>query len=415
MTSRERVRAAINHREPDRVPLDIGGSKVTGICVDEYVALAYHLGLYDGPPKVYEPFGMLARVEEPVRRRLRCDVIELENPTEAWGLYNRDWKEWTTGPGNKVLMPGQFNPETDENGYLYINDAKGEHLACMPKHGLYFERWCETGMQNEVKYMDPEKWRQAIPLYSDADLADIAKRAAWLFNNTDYSIHGGFLKGALGSNGIFAGQTVCDWYSLLLTDEDYAYSILQATAERAVENLKLYLQAAGKYIDTIIVSGTDFGSQKSEIINPEIFRKLYVPNYKKMNDYVHANCAAKTFFHCCGSCRNLIESFIAAGVDILNPVQTSAAGMEPARLKREFGDRIVFWGGGADTQHILPHGTVEEVREHVRERIGILASGSGFVFAAIHDLQYGVPPENLVAMADAVHDYGNYPSPQWTT
>ncbi|MDQ1317972.1 MAG: hypothetical protein QG588_1627 [Candidatus Poribacteria bacterium] len=187
MTSRERVWKAINFEEADRIPIDIGATKVTGICIDAYVDLVNYLGIDLGLPKIYEQFGMLARVEEPVRRRLHSDVIELENPSEAWRLENKNWKPWKTGLGNDVLMPGNFNPITD-------------------------------------------------------------------------------------------------WLCILVNDKKYAYSILQATAERAVENLNIYLQAVGDYIDTIFISGTDFGTQKGELFNPEIFPELYVPNIKPMND-----------------------------------------------------------------------------------------------------------------------------------
>ncbi len=409
MTSRDRVWKAIHFEEADRVPIDIGATKVTGICIDAYVDLVNYLGFDLGLPKVYEQFGMLARVEEAVRRRLHCDVIELENPSEAWGLENRNWKPWKTGLGNDVLMPGNFNPVIDERGYTCIRDSQGVNLAHMPPRGLYFERACVTTLSEESVKMAPEVWKRSIPLYSDEHLRELEKTARQLHANTGYSIHGGFLKGMLGSNGIFAGHTISDWLCMLMTDRDYAFSILQATAERTVENLKIYLQAVGDYIDTIFMSGTDFGTQKGELFRPEIFRELYVPNMKLANDYVHEHSKAKTFYHSCGSNFNLMEYFIEAGVDIFNPVQTTAANMDPVELKKRFGDRIVFWGGGVDTQTVLPNGTVEEVRNQVKERIRAFAAGGGFVFSQVHNIQYGVLPQNIVGMADAVLEFGEYP------
>jgi len=401
MSSRERVRLAINFQQPDRVPIDIGGTKVSGICIDEYVELAKYLDLDLGLPTVYEPFGMIARLDEPVRQRLHVDVIELENPSEAWGLENRDWKPWVTGKGNKVLMPGNFEPFIDENGFINILDANGKILAYMPKGGLYFERACVTTMSDDIVKMDPEKWKQSIPLYTDEHLSIIQKNARNLYENTDYSVHGGFLRGGLGSNGIFAGHTITDWLCMLVSERDYAFSILQATAQRNIENLKLYLQAVGDYIDTIFISGTDFGTQHGPLFSPDIFKDLYVPNMKLMNDFVHKNSKAKTMYHSCGAVSEIIEYFIEAGADILNPIQTSASNMDPSDLKKKFGGRIVFWGGGVDTQKTLPFGTVEDVKDEVRERINTFAPGGGFVFAAIHDIQLGVPPENIVAMTDA--------------
>ena len=411
MNSRERVRKAIRFEEPDRMPIDVGGSCVTGICIDAYVELVKYLGLDLGLPVVYDQFGMMARLAEPVRQRLHCDVIELENPAVSWGLENKDFKPWKTGPGNAVLMPGGFNPTTDEKGYLYICDEQGQALAFMPPGGLYFDRACVTTMSASDSKMSPEAWAASNPLYSDEHLRQLEESAKQLFENTEYSIQGGFLKGGLGSNGIFAGHTITDWLCRLVTEPDYAFSVLQATAERAVENLAIYLQAVGKYIDTIFVSGTDFGTQKGELFNPRIFKDLYIPNIRTITDYVHQHSGAKVMYHSCGSNFKLMEYFIEAGVDILNPIQTTAANMDPVELKKRFGGRICFWGGGVDTQTVLPHGTADEVREQAQERIRILAPGGGLVFAAVHAIQYGVPPQNILAMADTAFERGRYPIP----
>jgi len=409
MNSRERVRKAIRFEEPDRVPIDVGGSLVTGICIDEYVDLVKHLGTDLGLPTVYEQFGMLARLAEPVRQRLHSDVIELENPAVAWDLENKDFKPWKTGLGNTVLMPGGFNPVVGEKGYLYILDGQGRPLAYMPQGGLYFERACVTTLSNSDEKMSPEVWAKSIPLYSDEHLRQLEQSAKHLYETTEYSIQGGFLKAGLGSNGIFAGHTITDWLCRLVTEPEYAFSILQATAERAVENLEVYLQAVGKYIDTIFMSGTDYGTQKGELFNPRIFKELYLPNMWLINDYVHQHSDAKTMYHSCGSNINLMEYFIEAGVDILNPIQTTAAKMDPLELKKRFGGRIVFWGGGVETQTVLPYGTADQVREQVQERLRIFAPGGGLVFAAIHDIQHGVPPQNVLAMVDTALEYGTYP------
>lgn len=409
MSSRERVRKALNHEEPDRVPIGMGGNIFTGIHIDEYVELTRYLGMDSEIPKVYEQFQMLARIEEPLRKRLHSDIIELENPSMTWGFRNYGWKEWTTGKGNRVLMPGGFNPSVDEKGYIYIDDDKGNHIAFMPPDGLYFERTCHTGMSGDLVKTDPEEWKQSLPMYSDEELSLLEQNAKALFENTEYSICGAFNRGQLSTYGIFAGHTITDWLCTLMTDEDYAYSVLHATAEKALENLEVYLQAVGKYIDIIVISGFDFGIQDRELFKPELFRDLYLPNYKLINDYVHKHCNAKTLYHSCGSNWNLIEYFIEAGWDVLNPVQTTAANMEPEKLKEVFGSRITFLGGGVDTQTILPHGTPEEVREQVKERIRIFAPGGGFIFSPIHNTQYGVPPANYMAMADAAYEYGEYP------
>jgi len=410
MTSRERVRTALDHREPDRVPVDIGGTKVTGIHVDEYVEIGAWLGWDVTPPRVYEQFQMLARVEEPLRQWLRSDVIELENVVETWGLANADWKPWRTNLGNPVLVPGGFDPRPDGQGNLRLYDAAGTSIAVMAPTSRYFDRDVPTAMSaGDIAFTDPGAWKRSIPLYTDGELRTLERRARLLFESTDYSVHGGFARGALGTNGLFAGHPIADWLCILVTERAYAGEILRATAERAVENAELYLQAVGPFIDTILVSGTDFGSQRGEQFNPDIFGELHLPNYRLINDAIHRRCAARTMFHSCGSIRNLIGHFIAAGVDILNPVQTNAANMEPDLLKREFGDRIIFWGGGIDTQTVLPRGTVEEVTEQVRERVRIFGRGGGFVFAPVHNIQHGVPPRNVEAMVRAVARFGGYP------
>lgn len=408
MTSRERVRTAINHKEPDRVPIGLCGNIFTGIHIDEYVELKKYLGVGAGTPEVYDQFQMLARIDETFRMRIHSDIIELENPSMTWGFRNKCWKEWVTGKGNHVLMPGDFNPIMDERGYLYINNAEGDAVASMPPNGLYFERTCLTGMSDRIVKTDPEDWRKSLPVYTDEELKELEKNTKELFDNTQYSICGAFNRGQLSTYGIYAGHTIADWMLVLMTDEDYACSLLRAHAENAVENLKIYLQAVGKYLDIIVISGFDFGIQDRELFIPEIFRDIYLPNYKLINDYVHNNCSAKTLYHSCGSNWNLIEYFIEAGWDILNPVQTTAANMDPVKLKEHFGGRITFFGGGTDTQTVLPFGTPQEVIEQVKERMEIFSPGGGFIFSPIHNIQLGVPPENFFAMVDAAYEFGVY-------
>jgi uroporphyrinogen decarboxylase len=411
MNSRERVRKAIRFEEPDRVPIDFGGTICTTICADPYVELLKFLGWDFGPPVVHEPGAMFVRMPDQVRQRLHTDVIELESPfCWEWRHERTGWKPWTTSPGNVVMVPNEFNPVADERGYLYVRDWQGKLAGVMPPGGLAFDRTCPTAMsENLDQKMSPDEWAASIPLFSDEQLRQLEESARQLYENTEYSLSGCFLQAYLGSNGIYAGHTITDWLYRLVTEPDYAFSILQATAERAVENLRIYLEAVGKYIDTILMSGTDWGTQKGELFNPTIFRDLYVPNIRRMTDYVHQHSHAKTLYHCCGSIFNLIDYFIEAGVDCLNPIQTSTARMDPLELKKRFGGRIVFWGGGAETQTILPHGTADEVRERVRERMRIFAPGGGFVFSHVHSISLGVPPENILAMVDTAFECGKYP------
>jgi uroporphyrinogen decarboxylase len=404
MTSRERVWEAVNHREPDQIPVDVGGTKVTGIHIDEYCDLVRWLGLDLLPLKCYEQFQMLARVDYEVRLWFGSDVIQLENPVETWGLPNRDWQLWATCKGNQVLMPGTHNPVLcDDGNYRLYNN--GVSVAYRPPDALYYERDCKTGMSDEIVFADPAKWAASMPLYSDEELKQLQKQAKFYHDNTGYSIHGGFMKGGLGTVGIFAGHTFGDWMCILLTEPEYANEILEATARRVVQNLALYLQAVGDYIDTIMVSGVDYGTQDREMFSPDIFHDLYVPNFKIINGFVHEKCRAKVMFHTCGSIYHIIRDLIDCGVDILNPIHTNAANMQPERLKMEFGDDIVFWGGGIETQSVLPKGSREEIENQVKERLDVFGRGGGFVFAVIHNIQYGVPPKNLAFMVEALNKY----------
>jgi len=407
MTSKERVKLAINHKEADRVPVDIGGTKSTGISADEYIELGLRLGFDIELPKVFDQYQILARVEEPMRSWFRTDVIPLENYSEFCDMQNKDWKVWETAAKHKVLMPGQFNPEIDEKGYMYLRDKNGKLAAFKSPEALYFENYLKENVSSE-DMMLPEEWKGSIPLYSDEELKVLAKRAKQLYENYQYAIIGAYGKLKMTTTGIFAGHTFTDWLCRLYTDPDYVYEILEATVERNIENLKLYFEAVGRYIDIVFVSTTDYGTQRREFFSPDIFKELYMPNLKKLNDFVHQNTDIKTMYHSCGSISGIIGYMIEAGIDIINPVQTTAENMDPVTLKEKFGKDIVFWGGGIDTQTVFQHGTPEEVEAQVKERIEIFGKGGGFVFTPVHNIQYEVPVENIIAMRNAVLKYGNY-------
>ncbi len=409
MKSRERVRLAINHKEPDRVPLDIGGSQVTGIHVDEYCELARFYDLDVLPPKVYDPWQMLAIPDKLMLERLHSDIMVVENYTQTFGFRGKDWKPFKTTSGNDILMSGDYDPIIDDKGYCTIVNADGKKIARMAPDGLYYDLTDPTAMTAEWTLMDPDEWKKSIPLYKDEDLKIMQSNAKELYENTDFSLCGSFLKGGLGTNAIFAGQTVCNWYCILSAEPEYANEILRATAEKAIENSELYLQALGDYIDIMLLSGTDYGSQKAEMFNPDIFKELHRPNYKLITDYIHKNFDVKIAMHSCGSIYNIIEHIIDAGIDILNPLHVNTANMDPKKIKDEFGGRVVFWGGGVDTQTVLPYGTPEEVEAQANERMKIFAPSGGFIFTPVHNLQYGVPPKNVEAMINAVINDGNYP------
>jgi len=402
MTSRERVWRVLNYQKADRTPIDLGGTMMSGIHVDAYCEIARHLALDVLPPKCYEQFQMLARLGDSMMRYFHSDVIQLENPIVNWGLKNENWRLWKTPLGNEILMPGGFNPTKDERGCLHIHDATGNPLAFMSPDSLYFERDCPTGLSDDFVLTDPDAWRRSLPLYTDEELDLLHRRGRLLRDNTDYSVHGGCARGQLGTHGLYAGHTISDWLCLLTLEPSYTKEILEAAADRAIENLALYLEATGEFIDTILVSGADYGTQRNELFSPDVFREQYMPAFKRINDFIHRQTRAKTMIHSCGSLYGMIESIIEGGFDILNPVHTNAHNMKPELLVERFGGRIIFWGGGVETQTTLPYGTPEDVYQQVQARIRVFGGTNGFVFAAIHNLQHGVPFENIQSMIDAV-------------
>ena len=420
MTSRERVAAALNHQEADRVPIDVGSTGTTGIMVTAYAELREMLGLKSGPPKVIEVLQMLGEVELPVLEKLGCDIVPLGLPVGFFGIPYRDWKPWRTFEGVDVLVPGQFNPILNDSGDLLLSPGGNptkRPRGRMPHNGYYFDI---IPYQEPIDWdhLDPDDFAEHFAVLDDEILEHLRTTSEHLHEHTDFAIMGGFGGGALGDMPVVMASQLKspkgirkydEFLMAHLTHPEYIEEIYARQTEAAVENLKLYREAVGDRVAAIFISGTDFGTQRGEFISPDLYRRLYLPFHKRINDWVHANTSWKTFFHTCGSIYHLIPSLIEAGVDILNPVQCSAANMDPQRLKDEFGDRIVFWGGGVDTQRTLPFGTPDEVRAQVADRIRVFAPGGGYVFNSIHNIQAKTPVENILAMFEAARQYGRYP------
>lgn len=418
MTSRERVALVLEHKEQDRVPVDLGGSRATGIMASAYDKFKKHLGVNTGTNYVYDMKQMLAMVEEPVLERLGIDVVPLfreKYPPYPISPYPGGWKEWRLFDGTEVKIPSNYTTKEDGKGSLILVDEKGNVVGNMPRDGYYFDYprpgtnpWGKT----ECKKPSLGEYHPSRS-FSEEELRCLQKEVDRLFQNTDYAIlaDSGFL--GLGDGSFRAGTNLydigyTDWMIMLLTESEYVREVLEKTTEYWIENLKLYYQAVGDKICALAFAD-DLGTQEAELMNPELFKELIAPYYQKVWDWVHENTKWKVFLHSCGSIYHLIPTLIDCGLDILNPVQCSAENMEPEKLKREFGDRLVFWGGGCDTQKTLPFSKPEEVKEEVEERIKIFAPGGGFIFNPGHNIQQGTPPENIVAMFEAVSEFGRYP------
>ena len=411
MNSRERVMKAVNHQEPDRVPIDLGGSIVTGIMAGALVRLRQHLGL-TGPVQVYDVFQMLGEVAFDLVERFDIDVLPVEPDAISFAhLRRQDFKPWTLFDGTEVWMPGAFDVEvTPEGDWLLHEDSDPQKpvIARMPHNGFYFDQADVTGWNFDYQPPDIDglrasNWRRL----SEQDLGYLAEKARVLRQSTDKALV--LTNWGDASLGPPSMGSVAEGLVILATQPDYMQELMALALEAALDTVQQYWETIGEDIDIISLDGSDYGGQHREMFSPELFERYHVPFYTTVCDWIHANTPWKISKHCCGSIPNLIEPMIRAGIDILNPVQTSAAGMEAQVLAKTFGDRITFRGGGVDTQHVLAFGTPEDVRADVAERIRLFAPGGGFIWATIHNIQYDIPPENIVAAIETVHEFGRYP------
>jgi len=420
--SRERVQLTLEHKEPDRIPLDLGGSMVTGAHVTIVYLLRQALGLDKPgtPVKVIEPYQMLGEIKPDLIEALGIDIIGLGETKTLFGFKNEKWKSWTTFDATPVLVPEGFNTESEPNGDILMypeGDRSAPPSGRMPKGGWYFDTIVRQPPIDDNNLNVEDNLEEFGPM-SDEELEHFKCETERLYTKTDKAILASFGGTSFGDIALVPApwlkypkgiRDVEEWYISTLTRHNYIYRVFERQCEIALANLEKAYQAVGNQVTILFVTGTDFGMQTGPFISPEVYRKLYQPFHKCINDWTHKHTKWKTFIHSCGSVRELIEDFVRAGFDILNPVQCSASHMDPGELKKEFGDRITFWGGGIDTQHTLPFGTVDEVRREVHERIKIFGPGGGFVFNAIHNIQAQTPIENVLATFETVRKRGHYP------
>jgi hypothetical protein len=417
MTSRERVRAALNHVQPDRVPVDFGSTMVTGISASVVSQVRKALGL-DGPDsrvKVIEPYQMLGEIENDLRSKMHIDCIGLFGIKNMFGFENKDWKPWTMFDGTRVLVPGNFNTEPDENGDIPMyacGDRTYPPCARMPKGGFYFDSTVRQKPIDEDRLRVEDNLEEFGPI-SEKELEHLRKNAEWLSSNTEFAIVYSMPGTSFGDIAVVPGpglkdpsgiRAVEEWYVSTAIRRDYVYEVFERECEIGLANLARVKEAAGDRIEVIFITGTDFGTQRGPFISPDVYRELFMPFHRRLCDWIHRNTSWKTFMHSCGGIRPLLEDVTGAGFDIINPVQCSAEGMDARTLKDDFGSRLTFWGGGVDTQKTLPFGRPEDVYSEVSERIRIFNRGGGFIFNSIHNIQAGTPVENVLAMLKAIED-----------
>ena len=411
MNSRERVLKAINFQEADRVPIDLGGLKASGIAVETYDRVSRRLDL-GTTPRVADTLAMIAVVEEPVRKHFSLDVMPVDI-TMIPGLMTPEsqWVPRRLFSGTDVLfLPGTRIHEEADGSWVLIDKNGAPGSFRMPKDGYYFD----DVSFNRGKGIDPGKFHPVDDIADEA-LKQIDAYSSQLYHDTDYALLGWgggvcFLGLSLITDprsNVTMGMTD-QWMIMLLTEKETCHEMMNRSVEASIKCLTLLHQAVGDRCFAWGIASDDSGTQRGEFINPSLWAEMMKPHYRKLCDWVHKNTPWRTFLHSCGSIYRLIPHFIEAGVDILNPVQTSAANMDAARLKKEFGGKIVFWGGGCDTQSVLGGATPEEVREHVRARLEIFAPGGGYIFNQVHNIQRNIPTENVIAMLDAARRYGVY-------
>ena len=408
MTSRERVLAALNHREGDRPPVDFSGHRSSGIAAIAYARLRHHLGLPARPLRVYDPVQQLAIVDEDVLQLFGVDTIELGR---AFALEDRHWQEWTLPDGTPCLMPAWVNLRR-EQGRWVMRSATGRELAQMPEGVLYFEQtyWPfadQDDLDHLRDHLGESMWTAIAsppgPLAAGPDGEAVLREGAQrLRAQTDRAIIGLF-----GGNLLELGQFLYrndNFFMQQAGEPQRAHQFLDQAVAMHLANLERFLGAVGPRID-IVLCGDDLGMQSGPQVSPKMYREFFFPREQAM--WRRAKELAphiKVMLHCCGGVRELLPGLIEAGLDAINPVQINCKGMDPAGLKRDFGAQLTFWGGGCNTQEVLIRGTPVQVRDHVRALADIWRPGGGWVFQQVHNILADAPPENIVAMYDAFRE-----------
>ena len=416
MNSREQFLKTVHHKQPSRVVLDLGATAVTGIHVRAISLLRRYYGLQRKPIRVIEPFQMLGEVGWELIDSIGIDVVGAWGKNNMFGFHNHaPFKEWKTPWGQRVMVPYNFNVTTDEKGDTLMHpegDTSIPPSARMPKSGYFFDAIIrqEPIIEEELNVNNN---LEEFGLISEKELEHwrIEIDKAYFSGKAVIAAFGGT---ALGDIALVPGMNlrnpkgirdVAEWYMSTAMRPDYIKNIFARQVEIAIENLKRIYATVGNKVNAIFICGTDFGTQDSTFCSPEQFDEMWVPYYRKINDWIHENTEWRTFKHSCGAVETFMDGFIRAGFDIINPVQINALGMDPKKLKEKYGRDLVFWGGGVDTQKVLPFGTPEEVREQVLRTCEIFNKDGGFVFNTVHNIQANVPVENIVAMLDAIQEF----------
>ncbi len=396
-TSRERIRAALSHREPDRVPIDLGSSPVTGIAASAYELLKKEFGVE--LPLCIASGMQIAYVDEVVQKRLGCDVRRV-------GAMPQSWMDWTFSDGTYGLIDADCRIQRFDDGSQRISLDGGGELF-MPPGGWFFDPVSETApMRNVGSVSEVEEFYSRLPRSPSSEVAEqIVNDAERLHAENEHALFGDFASAVFES---WQNRGFEAYLMDFLEQPDVADALMRLHADYWLDYWRPVLERMGHTLDVIWVSD-DLGSQNSLIVSEDTYRDMVKPLHARLwSELKRLAPNAKLFLHSCGAIEPLIPDFIELGVDILNPIQVSARGMDPKVLKEKYSKDIVFWGGGVDTQNVLQQGTPDQVREEVRRRIDELAPGGGYVFATVHDIQPGTPAKNVIAAFEAAAERGAY-------
>lgn len=415
MNSRERVLASLSHQQPDRVPVDCNAHRSSGMAVQAYKNLREYLGLPKSELYLYDVIQQLVIIEDDVLDYFNIDVVQLGYE------YYKDpnyWKNWTHHNGETYKIPKYIDIQKNANGDFVLYGDFDNVIAKMPKDGLYFgQTYYAYADSEDEEFNDLELqlnqnvwWRIGCPPspngFDEEGLRIRRENAKELRNSTTRAIYGIF-----GGSLLEVGQQTFRMDNFLMemaANEERVEKFLDKLLEIHMRNLALYLDSVGDYID-IIGFSDDLGMQTGSMFSIEMFCKYFKPRYAKMWNYIKLRYPnMKICMHSCGGIFTIIPHLVEIGLDAINPVQITCKGMEPAKLKEKYGDTMVFWGGGCDTRYVLSFGTTEEVRENVKENVAAFKPSGGFIFQQVHNMLANVPPQNIVAMYDAVKEFGKY-------
>jgi len=413
MTSRERILAAIDHKQPDKVPVDLGATPSSGISAIAYGNLKKHLGLDEGHTRIYDVIQQLAQPEEMILNRFGVDVIDIGR---MFNKSDNDWYDITMLNGEAAQYPQWFRPTLDQDGSWNVYTKDGTPVAKMPQGAAFFDQTCfpyVDGYPDNFKAL-PDSMAKVLwsalahSPWDNAHKPDfwdqLRQRTLLLRQQTDRALLIG-----CGCNlfewGTFL-RRIDNFLMDLVTDQIKVHALMDALMEIHLNTLNKVCQAVGDIVD-VVKFGDDLGMDSGPFMSPEIYRKLFKPRHKILCDYVKQHSRMRTYLHSCGSIYKLIPDLIESGFEVFNPVQTNCADMEPERLKREFGQDITFWGGGVDTRQVLNRATPKEVKDQVKRRLEIFSPGGGFVFNTVHNILPDVPAENVIAMFEAVDEFNS--------